>query len=243
MACTTDVYAAWETPDSLASPRCFELRKKCASRELGVIYSMKGKFVSQSQTFGQMKQAAIPGGSQIDALAIVRALENATTESGAELIRLVEHSPVLLLFLRHAGCTFCREALSDIADTRAAIESDGTRIVLVHLGDRSEIGDVVRKYRVENLDRICDPSQELYRAFGLSRGSFWQLFGPKVWWRGLIAGWFHGHGMGKPAADSGQMPGVFLIDKGMVISRFRHRTAADRPSYVEICEIGRRDTR
>jgi peroxiredoxin len=198
--------------------------------------------VAQNQN-SQMTQAPIPSGFQLDTSAIVRALENATTETGAKLIHLVEHSPVLLVFLRHAGCTFCRETLSDIDDMRAAIEADGTRIVLVHLGDRSEIRDLVRKYYVENLERICDPSLELYSAFGLTRGSFWQLFGPKVWWRGLIAGWIRGHGVGHSSADSGQMPGVFLIDDGIVTNRFRHRSAADRPSYVEICEIGRRDTR
>jgi peroxiredoxin len=178
--------------------------------------------------------------SGVDAFAIARLLETATTESGVKLLDLLEKSPVLLVFLRHAGCTFCREALSDIADTRAAIEADGTRIVLVHMGDRAEIERVVNKYGVGHLERIADPKQELYRAFGLRRGNWWQLFGPKTWWRGLIAGWFKGHGVGRPSADPAQMPGVFLIDQGRVVSRYRHGSAADRPSYVEICEIGRR---
>jgi peroxiredoxin len=176
------------------------------------------------------------GKLEIDVTGIARAVENAHTESGTPLLDLLAESPVLLVFLRHAGCTFCREALSDISETRAAIEADGTRIILVHLGDRSEIESVVTRYGVEQLDRICDPKQELYEAFGLKRGSWWQLMGPKVWWRGLVAGWFRGHGVSKPVADSAQMPGVFLIDNGMIVSRYRHGSAADRPCYVEICE-------
>src|SRR5258706_5268938 len=37
------------------------------------------------------------------------------TESGASLLALVEASPVLLGFLRHFGCSFCRQAISDVA--------------------------------------------------------------------------------------------------------------------------------
>lgn len=193
---------------------------------------------SVSQTPVSPSQVRLTDAS-VDAFAIARLLEAARTESGAKLMDLLEESPILLVFLRHAGCTFCREALSDIADTRAAIEADGTRIVMVHMGDRAEMERVVKKYGVDHLERICDPKQELYRAFGLQRGSWWQLFGPKTWWRGLIAGWFKGHGVGRPAADAAQMPGVFLIDQGRVVSRYRHGSAADRPSYIEICEIGR----
>ncbi len=183
-----------------------------------------------------------PAELEMDAFAITRVLEATRTEAGVPLVDVIFRSPVLLVFLRHGGCTFCREALSDIADTRAAIEADGTRIVLVHMGDQSEIEKVVKRYGVEQLDRVSDPGQELYRAFGLKQGGFWQLFGPKVLWRGLVAGWFRGHGVSKPIADASQMPGVFLIDRGMVISRYRHTSAADRPSYIEICELAKRDS-
>jgi peroxiredoxin len=171
-----------------------------------------------------------------DAYAVAQVLEGATTETGARLVSLVEQAPVLLVFLRHAGCTFCREAISDIAETRAAIEADGTRIVLVHLGDQSQLQRVVERYGVADIERIADPERALYQAFGLKRGNLLQLLGPKVVWRALLAGWMRGHGVGRPAADSAQMPGVFRIDRGLVVSRFRHASAADRPCYIEMCE-------
>ena len=40
------------------------------------------------------------------------------TESGANLVELTEASPVLLIFLRHFGCSFCRQTISDVADRR-----------------------------------------------------------------------------------------------------------------------------
>ena len=193
-------------------------------------------------TASSTRNLQAPAGSDIDAFAMARVLDAARMETGRPLLDLLSESPVLLVFLRHAGCTFCREALADIADVRSAIEADGTRIVLVHMGDQAEIEAVVQRYGVQDLDRVSDPGQQLYRAFGLKQGNWWQLLGPKTWWRGLIAGWLRGHGVAKPVADASQMPGVFLIDKGMVISRYRHTSAADRRSYIEICELGRRDS-
>ena len=173
------------------------------------------------------KPSAVPS-LEFDIPAIESTLERAQTDSGQALLDLVEASPVLLVFLRHAGCTFCREALGDIAAIRHEIESSGTRIVLVHMGDRAEIRTVIARC-------ICDPEQRLYDAFGLLKGSWRQLYGPKVWIRGVIAGLFRGHGLDKPAADATQMPGVFYIDKAWIVRRFRHKSAADRPCYTEIC--------
>src|SRR5579883_1657645 len=158
-----------------------------------------------------------------DVSAVASLLEEATTESGSRLVDLVEAFPVLLVFLRHSGCTFCREAVADIASKRAEIESSGTHIVLVHMGDRVGIEELVAKHGLSDLDRICDSRQELYRAFGLKKGRWTQLFGWKVWVRGLIAGVIRGHGLGRAAADPTQMPGVFFLDRGMVASAFRHR--------------------
>ena len=141
----------------------------------------------------------------------------------------------MLLFLRHAGCTFCREALSDIGSVRQEVAKTGTRIVLVHMGDSGAIEELLKKSGLEGMERIVDPDQRLYRAFGLKRGSLLQLFGPKVLVRGVQAGLLAGHGLGPLSADSSQMPGLFLIHRGRILRRFRHRTAADRPDYLAIC--------
>ncbi len=167
-------------------------------------------------------------------------LERTSTESGERLVDLVQASPVLLVFLRHSGCTFCREAVADIAKLREEIESNGTRIVLVHMGDRAGIEQLVKKRTLSDVDRICDSNQELYRTFGLKKGSWRQLFGPKVWARSVIAAILRGHGLGRPSADASQMPGVFFVDRGLVVSAYRHRSAADRPWYTSLCATDER---
>jgi hypothetical protein len=95
-------------------------------------------------------------------------------------------------------------------------------------------------YDLGDVARISDPDRSLYRAFGLKRGALSQLLGWKVWWRGFIAGLLHRHWGGRLKGDGRQMPGVFLLEDGEIIGEHRHRTAADRPGYVDMasCNIG-----
>ncbi|MDX2267594.1 MAG: SelL-related redox protein [Bryobacter sp.] len=154
-------------------------------------------------------------------------------------ISIIEHSrlrPVLLVFLRHVGCTFCREALSDLSRHRAAIEASGTQIVLVHMGREEAAEQILSKYNLTDVPRVADPTLSLYEAFGLERGSFAQLLGPKVWLRGFQAGLLGKHGIGPSEGDVSQMPGVFLVFHGETLKSYRHQSAADRPDYLALVE-------
>ena len=171
---------------------------------------------------------------------IQETLETTVTQRGENLAELSEVAPVLLVFLRHAGCTFCRETLGDIPRSRSAIEATGARIVLVHMGDSEAVGKLLRKYGLRDIDRICDPEQKLYRALGLKRATLWQMFGPKVVWRAVQACILSRHGVGKISADSFQMPGLFVLEQAKVVQRLRHRSAGERPDYAAVCVAVRR---
>ena len=80
---------------------------------------------------------------KMDIYSVADLLESITTESGRRFVDLAQESSLLLVFLRHAGCTFCREALADISRTRQSIEAKGTKIILIHMGDRSDRKSVV----------------------------------------------------------------------------------------------------
>lgn len=165
---------------------------------------------------------------------IVRMAMRRRTNQGVTLDEMSALSPVLLVFLRHAGCTFCREALADLAARRREIEAQGTRLTLVHMGTEEHGARFFAKYGLQDVPRVSDPERSLYRAFGLPRGSFGDLFGPKVWWRGFQAAILGRHGVGMLAGDGFQMPGVFLIFHGEVLRSYRHQSAADRPNYVAL---------
>lgn len=147
---------------------------------------------------------------------------------------LYEHSmerPIMLVFLRHFGCTFCREALADISEKREVLESLGAKLVFVHMAE-SEIAErYFSRYNIPEAIHVSDPECNFYRAFGLMKGSFTQLFGLQTWIRGFQAGLMEGHGIGPQLGDGFQMPGVFVIQDGELKEAFIHKLASDRPDY------------
>lgn len=173
-----------------------------------------------------------------DHISLTDALAMTRTNVGRTLLELsrtdATHRGVLIVFLRHLGCTFCREALHDISRKRADIESRKVRIVLVHMApSNDDPKSLFTKYNVADLQRVSDPYQSLYKAFELDRGSFPQLFGLKAFLRGALA-FLKGRGVGRLVGDGFQMPGVFLVQDGVVAHAFRHNSVADRPDYCAI---------
>lgn len=156
------------------------------------------------------------------------------TNRGESIAALSQQGPVMLVFLRHFGCTFCRESLVELSKIRDEFERQNVKIILVHMSRSAYAREVLKIYDLHDVDHISDPEQELYRQYGLKRGKWWQLLGLKVMWRGMVAGIMKGHLPGKAVADPYQMPGVFVLQKNKVISSFIHRYASDRPRYREL---------
>lgn len=155
--------------------------------------------------------------------------------TGERLDDLADAKPQLVVFLRHAGCTFCRQALADISAQREQITAAGCGIVLVHLGgDDEKEEQFFQKYGLNDVPRISDPDCRLYRQFGLDLGGFSQLFGLRVWFRGFVAGVLGGHGIGAVRGNSFQMPGIYLYHCKQILGGFRHEIASDRPDYAAL---------
>ena len=157
-----------------------------------------------------------------------------TTRQGENLKIMTEAQPVLLVFLRHFGCNFCREAMSDISKSRRTIEGNGTRIVLVHMSDDETANRYFKRYKIEGIDCIADPELHLYKAFGLVRGTFSQIFGLQSFFRGFKTIVLDGHGAGAVIGDGLQMPGVFMIYKGEIRDSYIHQHTHERPDYVKL---------
>jgi len=155
------------------------------------------------------------------------------SQHGQTLAELSRDRPLMLVFLRHFGCTFCREALDDLAAARQEIERLGMNLALVHMSHPDVASEVMRRYGLEGVHHYSDGNCEIYRAFGLQRARMWQVFGLTVWWRG-VAATLRGHVVGRLAGDSFRMPGVFFLYRGEVCGAYRHRTAADRPDYLAL---------
>lgn len=161
---------------------------------------------------------------------------NNVTNRGERLEELAEEQKVMLVFLRHFGCTFCRETMADLAEVRSEIESRGVKIVIVHMVKSEMAEDMLKLYGLDDISHISDLNQHLYNRFGLYKVGFRALFGLKNWWRALVAGIGKGHLIGKPAGDPFQMPGVILFHKKKVINNFVYRYISDRPDFIEVAK-------
>lgn len=169
-------------------------------------------------------------------------LEHMVTVNGGETLAvLAEQQPVMLVFLRFFGCSFCREAISDIAAKRKSLESKGIRLVFVHMAADAEIANTFfKKYKLYPVDHVADPAKVFYRAFGLGAITTRQLLGFTSWIRGFQAAVLEGHGghyQSEELGDGFQMPGVFVVYQGQIRSSFVHKHHYDRPDYEEICSI------
>jgi peroxiredoxin len=158
------------------------------------------------------------------------------TETGRTLLELADESPVLLIFLRHFGCSFCRQTLDDVSRIRAQIEGQGIRPVFVHLGTPERAKPYFDYYHLSDIERVSDPEATLYArpVFDLPRKNvFSHLLVPTVW-----AGWLKGamrkHGIGMIKEDGDQMPGIFYLRNRGIVRAFRYKTIADEPDYLKL---------
>ena len=167
--------------------------------------------------------------------------EMVSATNGETVSEMAEKQPLMLVFLRFFGCSFCREAISDIAKHRKTFEEKGFRVAFVHMApDNATAEKFFKKYKLYPVDHISDPEKRFYKAFGLGRGTPQQLFGLMNWIRGFQASVLEGHGAELETAELGdgfQMPGVFVLSKGEILRSFVHNNAYDRPDYEEICQI------
>ena len=171
-----------------------------------------------------------------DAPELSAALDGARDQHGRTLREVCEERPILVLLVRHSGCTFCKEALSDLAAQREAIEREGLTIAVVSMSESESLAKAAAAVCLGDIHLVSDPDRDLYRALELGRGSFGQLFGPSVWWRGMVAT-IRGHLIGGLDGDGFQMPGAFVLHKSEIVRAYRHQTAADRPDLGALaCE-------
>jgi peroxiredoxin len=167
---------------------------------------------------------------------VARLLASIRTESGASLLSLAEASPVLLVFLRHFGCSFCRQAISDVAELRGELDRRGVRPVFVHLGTPERAKPFFEYYGIGDVERVSDPEAAVYQnsVFAISRiHPVLTLFQPSVW-IGWLKGALFKHGIGAIKEDGKQMQAIFFLKGSKIVREFRYRTIADEPNYLKL---------
>ena len=153
------------------------------------------------------------------------------------MIDVLQENKVLLIFLRHFGCTFCRETMTELSKVKRELEFDGVSIVIVHMLDSEPAQEILDVYGLDNVQHVSDKEKILYRKYGLRKSGLRSMFGVKNWWRAFVAGIVKGHLIGKPAGDPWQMPGVFFIAKNQIMNKFEYRYVSDRPDFKTLASV------
>jgi len=160
-----------------------------------------------------------------------------TTNTNSNLKMLSDEKPVLLVFLRHFGCVFCKEAMADLSKLKNEIIEKNFQIAFVHMAENEIAEKYLNNFGLGDSVHISDPDCIFYTAFRLTKGSFSQLYGLQTWIRGFSKeNNIHKLEKAKQLGDSTQMPGIFIIYKGNITQYYIHKYAADRPDYLKLMD-------
>jgi hypothetical protein len=194
----------------------------CNNNRCGVRRQMSGAL----QAPGRIARSAL-GNSQ----ALSDAAGEFKLSTGESLAQASENRVLALVFLRHFGCTFTRQILRGLEEIHDRAKSNNAELVLVHmLKSGTEVHYLAAH---SDIARIADPRCELYRAFGLSKGSLGELASPRVLWLAMLS-LFKGCGVGHLAGDGRQMPGAFLFHQGRIVASQRAKSASDLPDLPDL---------
>jgi peroxiredoxin len=161
-----------------------------------------------------------------------------TLESLDGPVRLSERwseRPLVVVFMRHFGCPFCREHLIQLGRHHDDILAAGAEVIAIF------------QYRAEPTASFChsrgvpfeclgDPRRAAYAAVGLDRGERREylslpLLGPLL--RAARAGALPG----KPDGDVSQRPGTFVVDRGgSVVLAHYNVMSPDNPPVSALLE-------
>jgi peroxiredoxin len=153
------------------------------------------------------------------------------TQSNTSVLNISNKKPIMLVFLRHFGCQFCREAMNDVSELRPSLEAKNMELVLVHMAEENIAEAFFRQFNLDGVQHISDPQCRFYTAFGLVSGNFTQLFGIQSWIRGFRLQAKYGTEVGKHLGNNFQMPGAFVISEGIIRDSYIHKYIHDRPNY------------
>ncbi|MEM9703934.1 MAG: peroxiredoxin-like family protein, partial [Planctomycetota bacterium] len=171
----------------------------------------------------------------------VPSVEEAAAETinqhGESLAERLSKERVLLLAVRHTGCTFCRAELADLAKKRDELEAAGVTPAVLTMSAPAAAA-LMKQYDLDDLPVYSDPNRRLYRALGFGRGEAKELFGPTVCANGVKP--FLQHGVGKMDGDGFQMGGAALLAADGVLAKHAARHAADAPNLVTLAQTADR---
>jgi peroxiredoxin len=143
-----------------------------------------------------------------------------------------------LVFVRHLGCTFCKEQVKDLRDHAVELAQAGLGVAVITPDTVEHNAAFAAEYALPFLV-LADPERSVYAAYGFQEGTFGQLLNPHVVARGAVAT-LRGNIAGRSAGNARQLPGLALVDRaGLLRYRRPARDAADHLSARQLLAVAR----
>lgn len=154
-------------------------------------------------------------------------------DDGRTLAELSMRHPLFVVLLRHAGCTFHREALEDLKQAKSKIEKVGAQLVILHMREGENPAESNRsRYNAADISHVSDPDRTLYQELSLPRGKLSDVLGWKDLTRGFSACVLRGHGVGSIQGDPLQLGGMALLRDAKVVWSRALASSSERPDYA-----------
>lgn len=172
-------------------------------------------------------------------LPLAEAVQTFRSQHGRTLDELSRERPVLVVFLRHEGCTFCRETLDQLRRELPRLAERDIAPAVVLMSDMEASLAMMARFGLEAVDTFSDPTCALYEAFELPRGTLRQLLAPGVWWKGFRSAIVERRGFGRIVGDGFRMPGAFVLRDGEIVAAQRAASAAESMEIDRLsCSLG-----
>jgi peroxiredoxin len=161
-----------------------------------------------------------------------------TLDSVEGPVRLSERwteRPLVVAFMRHFGCPFCREHLIQLGRHYEEVRAAGGEVIAI-FQYRAEPTASFCHARGVPFDCLGDPRRAAYAAVGLDQGERREylslpLLGPLL--RAARVGAYPG----KPEGDVAQRPGTFVVDRSGTVALAHYNVMSpDNPPMAAVLE-------
>lgn len=153
-------------------------------------------------------------------------------DAASTSLRAMLRGPLVVVFVRHYGCIFCRERAAEVRAHRASIEKKGAAIVFVGNG----LPAMAREFAAQNADGLpvlSDPTKKTFELAGMRRGLSTVLRPSMLTnaWRAFRSG----HRQTKVQGDPWQQGGAIVLGKdGVVLHAQRDCAAGDAIDWSRV---------
>jgi peroxiredoxin len=142
--------------------------------------------------------------------------------------------PLVVMFMRHFGCAFCREQLIKVGRANEDFAAAGAEVVAIFQYSAEATRDYCASRKVP-FECLGDPLREAYLEVSVGRAKLGQVYGPRILRKHVRA--FRGGSLfGSPqGGDHLQLPGTFVINQdGRVLFAHYAVSSADNPPVADL---------